>query len=67
MYLKERNPLSGVFLVDIEKDPTETINLAGKYPKLAKELLLEAENMIKYAPLQETTSVIFSNVHKSDI
>ena len=63
MYWQEVDPLSGVFLVDIEKDPSESVNLAHKHPNLVKELLQEAERMIMGAPLHDNTGVKCSTAY----
>ena len=34
------------------QDPTESVNLADQHPELVKELLAEAEVILKDAPLQ---------------
>ena len=47
------DPLAGVFLYDIVKDPSESNNLASIHPELVAELLKEAEEEIKDAPPQE--------------
>ena len=47
------DPLGGVFLFDIEKDPSESNNLASSHPDLVVKLLKEAEEQIKDAPPQE--------------
>ena len=52
-WIKSIDPLAGVFLYDIEKDPSESNNLAKIYPELVIELLQEAEEKIKEAPAQE--------------
>ena len=51
--------LSGVFLYDIVKDPSESKNLAALHPDLVKQLLLEAEAAIRHAPPQEFGLVRF--------
>ena len=45
--------LSGVFLYDIVKDPSESKNIADLHPDLVKQLLLEAEVAIRHAPPQD--------------
>ena len=47
------DPLAGVFLYDVEKDPSESNNLANIHPDLVIELLKEAEEHIKDATPQE--------------
>eukprot|EP00091_Calanus_sinicus_P007026 TRINITY_DN17893_c0_g1_i1.p1 TRINITY_DN17893_c0_g1~~TRINITY_DN17893_c0_g1_i1.p1 ORF type:complete len:170 (-),score=45.04 TRINITY_DN17893_c0_g1_i1:121-630(-) len=41
-----------VSLFNLDDDPQETNNLAGKHPELVKELLAEAEDVLKDAPKQ---------------
>jgi len=41
-----------VSLFNLEQDPTESQNLANQYPELVKELLAEAELVLKDAPMQ---------------
>ena len=48
-----KDPLGGIFLYDLEKDPSESNNLASMYPELVVKLMKEAEDEIKYAPPQE--------------
>ena len=48
-----KDPLGGIFLYDLEKDPSESNNLATMYPELVIKLMKEAENEIKNAPPQE--------------
>ena len=54
-----KDALSGVFLYDIVKDPSESKNLADLHPDLVKQLLLEAEAVIRHAPPQEFGLVRF--------
>ena len=53
------DPLAGVLLYDVEKDPSESKNLANIHPELVIELLKEAEDYIKDAPPQEFGLVSF--------
>lgn len=56
-YRNSRDPFSNVALFDLDTDPAETTNLAGKYPNLVEELLKEAEGAIKDAPRQVNSMV----------
>ena len=46
-----------VSLFDIEKDPSESNNLASSHPQLVKELLKEAELVVSKAPRQLSSGV----------
>ena len=56
-YQESKDPYANVALYDLDRDPSETTNLAHKYPKLVEELLTEAEKAIKDAPSQAFTLV----------
>ena len=56
-YWESKDPYSNVALYDLDRDPSETTNLAHEYPKLVEDLLAEAEAAIKDAPSQAFTLV----------
>ena len=50
--LEERQVLTIALLHHCFQDPTESQNLANQHPELVKELLAEAELVLKDAPMQ---------------
>ena len=45
-------PTEEILILSRAQDPTESVNLADQHPELVKELLAEAEVILKDAPLQ---------------
>ena len=45
-------PTQEILILSRAQDPTESVNLADQHPELVKEMLAEAEVILKDAPLQ---------------
>ena len=45
-------PTQEILILSRAQDPTESVNLADHHPELVKELIAEAEVILKDAPLQ---------------
>ncbi len=60
--VKNNTKYAMVGLFNLAEDPGETVNLAYDKPDLVRELLAEAEDIIKHAPKQITPLVRTNNI-----